>query len=48
MKAAGLTITYPDKAEFRAATQGVRDKLGAGRWGEETYKKIVAIGQQDL
>ncbi len=48
MEAAGVTITYPDKAEFIEATQPVRDKLGAGVWGEETYQKIVEIGQQDL
>ncbi len=48
MKKRGITITYPDKAEFIAATQPVRDKLGKNRWGEETYKKIVEIGKQDL
>ncbi len=48
MKKAGLTITYPDKAPFIEATQKVRDKLGKKYWGEDTYKKIVAIGAQDL
>ena len=48
MKNHGITITYPDKAEFIAATQPVRDKLGKGRWGEATYKKIVEIGKKDL
>ena len=45
---AGVTITYPDKQEFIDATAPVREKLGTGVWGEETYKKIVEIGQQDL
>ena len=48
MKDAGISITYPDKAPFIAATQKVRDKLGMKYWGEETYKKIVAIGAKDL
>ena len=48
MKAAGLTITYPDKAEFEKATQVVRDKLGKERWGEELYMKIVEIGQKQF
>jgi len=48
MKAAGLTITYPDKKEWHAATQSVRDELGKKTWGEELYKKIVAIGQKDM
>ncbi|MEQ8357069.1 MAG: TRAP transporter substrate-binding protein [Kiloniellaceae bacterium] len=48
MTAAGLTITYPDKAEFVAATQGVRDELGKSAWGERTYKTIVEIGQKDF
>lgn len=48
MESRGITITYPDKAEFIAATQSVRDKLGKNRWGEETYKKIVEIGKKDL
>lgn len=48
MQASGVTITYPDKAEFVAATQKVRDKLGIDRWGEETYKKIVEIGQKQI
>lgn len=48
MEEAGLSITYPDKAPFIEATQKVRDKLGMKYWGEETYKKIVAIGAKDL
>ena len=48
MKEAGIAITYPDKAPFIAATQKVRDKLGIKYWGEDIYKKIVAIGKKDL
>jgi tripartite ATP-independent transporter DctP family solute receptor len=48
MKEAGITFTYPDKAEFIEATQPVRDKLGTEVWGEELYKRIVEIGQQDM
>lgn len=48
MKDAGVTFTYPDKAEFIEATQPVRDKLGTEVWGEELYKRIVEMGQQDL
>ncbi|MBD3308774.1 DctP family TRAP transporter solute-binding subunit [candidate division KSB3 bacterium] len=48
MEEAGIVFTYPDKAEFIEATQPVRDELGTEVWGEETYKKIVEIGQQDL
>jgi TRAP-type C4-dicarboxylate transport system substrate-binding protein len=48
MKAAGVTFTYPDKAEFIEATQPVRDKLGAGIWGDELYQRIVEIGKQNL
>jgi len=48
MEASGVTVTYPDKAEFMAATQSVRDKLGVGIWGEDTYRKVVEIGQKDL
>lgn len=48
MKAAGITVTYPDKAPFIKATQSVRDKLGKNRWGEDTYMKIVKIGQQNF
>ncbi len=44
----GITVTYPDKAEFIAATQSVRDKLGTNQWGEETYKMIVEIGSKDM
>ncbi|GAB5374700.1 MAG: sialic acid TRAP transporter solute-binding subunit SiaP [Acuticoccus sp.] len=48
MQAAGVTVTYPDKAEFIEATQDVRDDLGKGIWGDETYEAIVEIGQKDL
>ena len=48
MEAAGVTFTYPDKKPFIEATQKVRDKLGTKIWGEDLYKKIVAIGQKDL
>jgi tripartite ATP-independent transporter DctP family solute receptor len=48
MEEAGITFTYPDKAEFIQATQPVRDKLGTEIWGEELYKRIVEIGQQDM
>lgn len=48
MEAAGVTITYPDKAEFIEATQGVRESLGKEVWGEDTYDQIVEIGQQDM
>lgn len=48
MESRGITITYPDKAEFIAATQPVRDKLGTDRWGAETYRKIAEIGRKDL
>ncbi|WP_316979583.1 TRAP transporter substrate-binding protein [Shumkonia mesophila] len=48
MKAAGITFTYPDKKEFVAATQSVRDELGLKSWGKEAYAEIVKIGQQDL
>jgi tripartite ATP-independent transporter DctP family solute receptor len=48
MKNAGIAITYPDKEEFRKASQVVRDTLGTKMWGEETYKKISEIGQKKL
>jgi len=48
MKAAGITVTRPDKAEFIAATQKVRDKLGKARWGEKDYKTVVEIGKKDF
>lgn len=48
MKAAGITFTYPDKAEFIAATQSVRDKLGTKIWGAETYAKIVEMGAKSM
>lgn len=48
MKAKGITFTYPDKAEFIAATQAVRDKLGTKIWGAETYAKIVEMGSKSM
>ncbi|MEM8662717.1 MAG: TRAP transporter substrate-binding protein [Pseudomonadota bacterium] len=48
MEAAGVTVTYPDTAEFIEATQSVRDTLGTEVWGEEDYKAIVEMGQKDL
>ena len=48
MQAAGVTFTYPDKAEFIAATQPVRDKLGSKIWGAETYAKIVEMGAKSM
>ena len=48
MEKRGIVVTYPNKAEFIAASQPVRDKLGKGRWGDATYKKIVEIGKKDM
>lgn len=48
MEAAGVTVTYPDKAEFIEATQKVRDSLGTEVWGEDTYNQIAEIGQKDM
>ncbi|MCY4006797.1 MAG: TRAP transporter substrate-binding protein [Rhodobacteraceae bacterium] len=48
IRAAGVTITYPDKAPFIEATQSVRDNLGRKQWGDELYMQIVEIGKQDL
>jgi len=48
MKEAGVTFTYPDKAPFIEATQPVRDKLGAGIWGDELYQRIVEMGKENL
>lgn len=48
MEAAGVTITYPDKAEFIEATQKVRDSLGAEVWGAELYGQIAEMGQMDM
>ena len=48
MKAAGVTFTYPDKAEFIEATQPVRDKLGSSVWGDELYQRIVEMGKENL
>jgi len=48
MKAAGITFTKPDTKPFIEATQSVRDELGSKMWGEDTYKKILEIGQKDF
>jgi len=48
MKEAGVTFTYPDKAEFITATQPVRDKLGTAVWGDELYQRIVEMGKENL
>lgn len=48
MEAAGVTVTYPDKAPFMEATAEVRERLGKKTWGEEIYQQIVEIGQKDL
>ena len=48
MTQAGVEVTYPDREEFRKASESVRDTLGKKMWGEETYQQIVAIGQKDL
>lgn len=45
MEAAGVTVTYPEKAPFIAATQSVRDELGTEIWGEDVYKQIAEIGK---
>ncbi|NDW01981.1 TRAP transporter substrate-binding protein [Salipiger sp. PrR002] len=45
MEAAGVTVTYPDKAPFIEATQSVRDELGTEIWGEDVYKQIAEIGK---
>ncbi len=48
MEAAGVTVTYPDRAEWIEATQSVRDELGTEVWGEEDYKTIAEMGQQEM
>ena len=48
MEDAGVTVTYPDQQPFIEATQGVREKLGMGIWGEEAYRRIAEIGAKDL
>ncbi len=48
MEKAGVTITYPDKAPFIAATAPVREKLGKKVWGEAVYRQIVEIGRKDF
>ncbi len=40
---AGMTVCEPDLAEFEAATQSVRDKLGVKVWGEDGYAAIKEI-----
>uniref|UniRef100_UPI0002559034 TRAP transporter substrate-binding protein DctP n=1 Tax=Oceanicola sp. S124 TaxID=1042378 RepID=UPI0002559034 len=44
MEAAGVTVTYPDKAPFIEATKSVRDELGTATWGAEVYARIAEIG----
>ena len=46
MEDKGVTITKPDIQPFIQATKKVRDNLGVKAWGEGTYAKIEAIGQQ--
>ena len=44
---AGMIVCEPDLAEFKAATQSVRDELGVKTWGEDGYaivKEIAANG----
>lgn len=41
--AAGMIVCEPDLAEFKAATQDVRDKLGVRTWGKEGYDTIKSI-----
>ncbi|MFD1361951.1 TRAP transporter substrate-binding protein [Lentibacillus salinarum] len=48
MEEEGVTFVDPDIEAFREATQSVRDELGTKIWGEETYNKVVEMGQQDL
>ena len=48
LKQAGIEITYPDREEFRTATQPVRDSIGTETWGEDLYREIVRIGQLDM
>ena len=47
-KAAGVAVTYPDKAPFIAATQKVRDELGRKTWGDALYARIAEIGQRQV
>lgn len=47
-RAAGLAVTYPEKAPFIAATQKVRDELGTKIWGAELYRRIVEIGARQI
>ena len=46
MKQSGIQITYPDVAEFKKATQSVRDELGRKAWGDPLYEDIVKIGER--
>ena len=48
LQQSGIEITYPDREEFRAATQSVRDSIGTETWGEELYREIARIGQLDM
>jgi tripartite ATP-independent transporter DctP family solute receptor len=48
MEAAGVAVTYPDKAPFIEATQSVRDSLGTEVWGAELYSQIVEIGAKEM
>ena len=40
---AGVTVIEPELDEFKAATQGVRDKLGVKVWGEDGYEYIKSV-----
>lgn len=42
---AGMEVCEPDLAEWKAATQGVRDDLGVKVWGEEGYAAVKAIAE---
>jgi len=48
LQQSGIEITYPDREEFRAATQSVRDSIGTETWGEDLYREIVRIGQSNM
>lgn len=43
LKDKGVVFSEPDIAEFKEATQVVRDKLGIKTWGEETYQEILEM-----
>ena len=40
---AGMIVCEPDLAEFKAATQSVRDELGVKTWGEDGYAVVQEI-----